>query len=280
MSKLSIIVPARNEPYLNKTIMDVLEKATGNVDIYVVLDGYEPTDLFTHNLVHNIRIPLGDGGCHGRHGINMAVDLTDADFLLKLDAHCLLAKGFDEQLIKDSKENRVQVPRRFRLDALEWRILEDGRPPIDYEFIIFSVLATNKFIWGTKWDDKRGPMIDDVMHFQGSCWFMPKAWFKKCGLMQTEGYGGFVQEPEEIIFKTLKNGGEVKVNKNTSYAHFHKNLEDRKWFIFPEDELKKGYEYSFNKWVIEERELFENLINRFWPIPGWPDNWKQILWPI
>ena len=42
MDKLSVIIPARDEPYLSKTVDDILEKAAGDIEVIVVLDGYWP----------------------------------------------------------------------------------------------------------------------------------------------------------------------------------------------------------------------------------------------
>ena len=42
MSKLSVIVPARNELFLNKTVDDLFAKAHGDVEVIAVLDGYWP----------------------------------------------------------------------------------------------------------------------------------------------------------------------------------------------------------------------------------------------
>jgi len=37
---ISVVIPARNEKYLKKTIEDILEKATCEIEIRVILDGY------------------------------------------------------------------------------------------------------------------------------------------------------------------------------------------------------------------------------------------------
>ena len=39
---ISIIIPARQELYLQETISDLLEKAVGDIEIIAVLDGYWP----------------------------------------------------------------------------------------------------------------------------------------------------------------------------------------------------------------------------------------------
>lgn len=42
MSKTSVLIPARNEPYLARTIQDIFEKASQPIEVIAVLDGYWP----------------------------------------------------------------------------------------------------------------------------------------------------------------------------------------------------------------------------------------------
>jgi len=42
---LSIIIPARNEPFLSNTIKELFSKAKGKIEIIVNLDGYWPTPI-------------------------------------------------------------------------------------------------------------------------------------------------------------------------------------------------------------------------------------------
>ena len=265
MSKLSLVIVAKNEPYLERTIQDIKAKATGEIEILVDDRVGEGNDM--------------------RQKINDLVSKATGEYIMKLDAHCLLAHGFDEQLIKDHEPNWVQVPRRKRLDAEKWEVIEDGRLPVDYESILFPQLVTpvggvKGFIWATPWNDmtrlKSDILIDDTPHFQGSCWFMTKEWFNKCGLMSLD-YGGFAQEPEEIIFTTIKNHGRVKVNKNTWYAHLHKDEKAREWFKLDSEDMAKGYNHSLKTWV-GDKDFFTNFINMFPPMPGWPEKWEKILW--
>lgn len=263
---LSILIPAKNEPYLMKTVEDVKVKAVGEIEILVDDDASEGNNL--------------------RQKINNLVSKAQGEYIMKLDAHCMLDNGFDLELVSVHHPNWVQVPRRLRLDAEKWEVIEDGREPVDYESIIFSNLITpvggaKGFIWATPWNDltkeKEYIKIDDTPHFQGSCWFMTKDWFRECGLMSLE-YGGFAQEPEEIIFTTLSKGGKVKVNKNTWYAHLHKSEEARQWFKLDSEDMAKGYAYSYNKWVAD-KEFFTSFIGSFLLMSGWPSNWQEILWP-
>ena len=42
MSRVSLLIPARNERFLSRTVQDVCEKARGDVEVLVVLDGAWP----------------------------------------------------------------------------------------------------------------------------------------------------------------------------------------------------------------------------------------------
>jgi hypothetical protein len=135
---------------------------------------------------------------------------------------------------------------------------------------------------GFKWDEKTlakwDVMLDDVMEIQGSMWCMSKAWFRHCGFMQIEGYQGWGQEGEELVMTTWRNGGRVVVNKQTWYAHLHKGNAYGRMYFLDRNESRKSYEYSYNYWVHENKEFFTNFIDKFWPLPGWPDDWKSKLY--
>lgn len=285
MTSLSILIPSRNEKFLDHTIQDVLKNATTEIEVLPILDGYEPETLVDDIRVRYIRLPKNTY-TQKRHGINKAVEEARGEYVMALDAHCMVAPGFDEQLIKDHRSNWIQIPRRHRLDAENWCLQKqsDNRPPIDYEYIMFRPLIKNRSIHGFKWDartfERMNIPIDDTVEFQGSCWFMTKAWFQKRGFMQTEGYTGWGQEAEELSFETWKNGGYVKTNKNTWYAHLHKGQKYGRMYWMSREENRKSYQYSFNKWLGEEREFFIQLMERFQPMPMWPKDWKDQLWKL
>ena len=280
MALLSVVIPSRNEIFLNDTIRDVLKNATGDIEVIPVLDGYD-TKRVEDERVRYVTLPVTNY-TKKRHGINQAVDIARGEYIACMDAHCMVASGFDTQLIKDHQPNWVQVPRRHRLDAENWSIQKqsDNRPPIDYEYIMFDKLVKYKTIHGFKWDaktrEREDVMIDDAMTAQGSMWFTTKEWFQKRGFMDTR-YMGFGQEAEEICFETWKNGGEVKVNKNTWYAHLHKGPKYGRMYWMSRDENRRSYAYSYNKWVIENKDFFISYIEKFNP-PLWPENWKEIVY--
>jgi hypothetical protein len=279
---LTLIIPSKNEKFLTKTIEDVLSKATGEIEVYPVLDGYEPPELVDDPRVHYIRLEA-QSYSQKRQGINKVVKEYGKDYVMSLDAHCMLAPGFDTQLAKDHQPSWVQVPRRHRLDAENWSLQpqSDSRPPIDYEYIMFRPLLETKSLHGFKWDERTLARwdipIDDTMEIQASTWFMTKDWFDKMGFMDLK-YQGWGQEGEEIVMETWKNGGEVKTNKNTWYAHLHKGQKYGRMYHLSKEENRKSYDYSYNYWLHDNKDFFISFIEKFWPIPGWPEDWKELLW--
>ena len=56
MGCLSIVIPSRNDIYLNQTVEDILNKAKGDIEVIVNLDGHAdyPEDLVKDKRVHYI----------------------------------------------------------------------------------------------------------------------------------------------------------------------------------------------------------------------------------
>ena len=292
---LSIIIPSRTEKFLNKTIQDVLDNATGDIEVFPVLDGYEntPYEKIIDPRVKYISLP-NNGQMQKRQGINTAVSIAKGEYVMSLDAHCCVAKGFDEVLTRDCTDNMIMVPRRYRIDIETWdKVKDDKRIPIDYEYFMWQKLIpgfhdgskklkSGRF-GGYKWDERTKERwnipIDDILTFQGSCWIMKKDWFKKCGFMKVDGYTGWGQEAEELSFTTWQNGGRCVVNKNTWYAHLHKGKTHGRMYEWNIDQIRDSYNYSFEYWVNNNKEFFVSLVEKFWPIPNFPENWKEKLWP-
>lgn len=196
MEKVSIIIPARKEPYLNKTIEDINSKAKGDIEIIVIKEN--------PNM---------------RNAINEGVAKSSGKYIMKLDAHCMLDEGFDLKLAGDHQENWVQIPRRKRLDAENWKLIESE--DIDYMYLDSDLKG--KINFGKSKDPVfKKILIDDTGSFQGSCWFMTKKYFNKLGLMDEVNFAGSGQEAQEICFNVWHDGGRVVRNKKTWYAHYHK----------------------------------------------------------
>ena len=277
---LSVIIPSRNEIYLQKTIDDVLSKSKRDIEIIAILDGYWPDPPLKDDprlkIIHH-------GTSHGMRGsINAGVAVAKGDLILKCDAHCMFAEGFDITLEADCDENWVVIPRRKRLDARNWTIEQNGRPDVDYEYLSYPNVNGNwnDGLHGRVWEEralKRADiLIDDNMSAQGSCWMMHRDYFNKLELEDEEHYGTFSNEFQEIGLKCWLSGGRVITNKKTWYAHLHKDKDMGRGYSLPGDQVEKGFLYT-NRWLTntawhKQIHPFTWLIERFWPVPGWPED--------
>jgi glycosyltransferase involved in cell wall biosynthesis len=196
---VSIIIPSRNERFLPQTVDDIFAKATGAIEVIVVLDGYWPDPILTDR--KNL-ILLHRGTALGmRNAINSAAAIARGDFLMKADGHCMFAEGFDEVLAANCESNWVVVPRRYRLDADNWRINPERPGALDYQYVCFPD-SPNDFggptLTGRDWPEmgrqRRDVEIDELMTWQGSCWFMTQKYFHEMGDLEENLYGTFGKE--------------------------------------------------------------------------------------
>lgn len=282
---LSIVIPSRTERFLEKTTRDVLAKAKGELELFVVLDGYElpAEEVVSDPRLTYIHLPKTDY-LKKRHAINHVAEIAHGEYLMSLDAHCMMDEGFDEKLKAVHQNNWVQIPRRNRLDPENWCLQPqvDKRPPIDYEYTMFPKKFNPVGLHGFKWDERTlkfwDKPIDEQMHFQGSCWMMRADYFKHLGLMKIDGYSGWGQEAEEISFTTRQDGGNIITNKTTWYAHLHKGAKYGRMYFMSTSSTRSCNAFAYELWVNKNRPLFEAYIEKFWPVPAWPDNWRQQLW--
>lgn len=149
---------------------------------------------------------------------------------------------------------------------------------------MFGGLGLNGKVWNEKNADEsiRSILIDDLLSFQGSGWFIKRKYFDFLELMDTEKYGTFWNEAQEIGFKCWLSGGRVVVNKKTWYAHLHKGKKYGRGYLLQEEQLATGARYTKN-WMrgkIWHKQIYELpwLIDKFWPVPGWPED--RNLWKI
>jgi hypothetical protein len=219
-----------------------------------------------------------------RAGINAAAAIAKGEYLMKCDAHCMFAEGFDEVLKADIEDNWVVIPRRHSLDAETWTAHKE---PIDAMHYFWPYehpddLGLHGRPWMQRSRDRKDILIDEDVTFQGSCWFMDRKHWDRVGPLQEYGYETFMGEPQEIGFKTQLGPwhGAIMRNKKTWYAHLHKGKQYGRMYKMSQSERVRGNAYSFdfwwnNRWDKRVHDL-EWLIDRFWPHPGWPDNWKEL----
>ncbi len=93
---------------------------------------------------------------------------------------------------------------------------------------------------------------------------------------------GHAQEPPNIGLKYWLGpwDGKVMVNKKTWYAHMHQSGND-KGFRYGRKQEEISYKQWANYWVKNKWEErvhdFEWFVDKFMPMPTWPDDWKKLL---
>jgi len=290
---VSIIIPSRSDRFLQKTVSELLNKARGDIEIIVVLDGYWPKVMVEDDQRVTV---IHHGGQHKNYGmrasINTGVSVSKGEFIMKTDEHCAFDEGFDVKLVADCEDNWLVTPRRFRLDDENWAAsIGRENPPIDNMFLTCPIkgdLGLNGKEWRQWRRQRKHILIDDCLTMQGSCYFMTRKHWDWLGGLDDERYGAFHFEPQEIVFKTWLGGGRVVVNKKTWYAHRHRGPGEGRKYGFCNKQTsemegsrqainKSGAEYWVNNCWAERKHDFEWLINKFWPIPEWPDNWKELI---
>jgi glycosyltransferase involved in cell wall biosynthesis len=260
---VTVIIPARNEVYLKKTIDNVLSNSTGEIEIIVVLDGYRPELSIKDGRVKFIYNEIPNGQ---RRSINQAAEEAKGKFIMKLDAHCAVAPGFDTTLSNDCEYEWTMVPRMFTLDRETWTPKLHKR--VDYMYISSPTwkepFRMQYYEGRTEKDEKqRQPKndieIDDIMCCMGSCFFMHKDRFRELGGCD-ENHGGWGQQGIEVALKAWLSGGALKVNKKTWFAHMHRG--EGFPYLITNGDVDKARNYSQDLWL-----------NDKWPAAKRPLSW-------
>lgn len=270
---LSVIIPAKNELYLEKTIRDVLQNARGEVEVLVVLDGWLPEP----------RIEIGDEraiffhfpeGIGQRQAINFAARKARGKYVMKLDAHCAVDEGFDVKLAADCAYDWTVIPRMYNLDVETWKPKKHKRTDYMHIGLRPNGELRTEYYGGQEFKRQHAKpdLIDDTMSCMGPGFFMHKDRFWELGGCD-ETHGGWGQQGIEVACKAWLSGGRLVVNKKTWFAH---------WFRggggpgFPYRlsgravEAARAYSKDLwmgDKWPLATRK-FSWLIEKFKP-PGW-----------
>jgi len=302
---LSVLIPSRNEEWLNRTVADVLEHAKADTEVIVVLDGAWPIEpLPQHPRVKVVFVPEPIGQ---RAATNLAARLSSATYVMKLDAHCSLADGFDRALIYAAKElgpDVTQIPAQRNLHIFNWVCdcgfkkyqcgldkCPDCGGPLTKDVIWNekpSPLSTNwvfdsepKFKYAS--NKHQTGDICDVMTSLGACFFMARERFWQLGGLD-EAHGIWGSFGIEIACKSALSGGRHVVNRRTWFAHFFRVGGQK--FPYPlsgsqQDAARKYAKHLWfrNAWPGQVKPL-RWLVEQFWPVAGWTQADLDALPPL
>ncbi len=295
---LSILIPARNEMFLVKTIENILENIEGNTEVIAVLDGYTiPVPKLPNDpRVTIVNLPKSIGQ---RAATNVAAQLSNSKYLMKCDAHCSFDKGFDTKMIREMHDDWTMAPLMKNLHAFDWvctdghrryqgpsgPCLECGREtkrdilwkakdsPNSVSYCFDSTPHFQYFSEYAKRPEGKGD-ITETMSLQGSCWMLTRDKYWNLGVCD-ENFGSWGSQGIEVAVKTWLSGGKVMVNKKTWYAHMFRTQGGDFGFPYPisakdQDNAKEYARDLFfnNKWGRQIHPL-SWLIEKFWPVKGW-----------
>lgn len=305
---LSIIIPARLEMFLARTIEDLIQNTSEQTEIIAVLDGaWAQPAIKDHPRVTLIYLPESIGQ---RAATNIGVKLSRSYWVAKTDAHCSFDKDFDVKMIeafKKSGDNVVMAPIMKNLHVYDWKCYKCGKRVYQDVKPICPVCGTamkRKMIWqprrGTHstayrfdsephfyyWSDytQRPEYKKDLeetgltqsMSLQGSFFMMTREKYMEFAIGREE-LGSWGNEGLEIACKTWLSGGRVLITHNTWYAHCFRTKGDVFGFPYPQSgrEVQKTKQrvkdlFWNNKWGKQIHPL-SWLIEKFWPVPGWKE---------
>lgn len=305
---LSILIPARNEIFLSKTVDSIVSQKRGNTQVIAVCDGYRPDPPVADHpdvvLIYHSE-PIGQ-----RAATNEAARVSQAKYIVKMDAHCHVDEGFDIKLIAEWPYEWTVIPRMYNLHAFDWLCSKCGwrqyqGPQPAKCGQCESVELVMDILWNPRWNRRSDfARFDKELHFQywssfekrpgiraeeisdllchvGACWGMHRERFWELGGCDENhgGKAGWGQMGVEISLKSWLSGGRQVVNKRTWFSHMFRTQPG--WtFPYPINgrEVEKARQYSRDLWRgnnwPKAVHTLDWLIDRFKPIPDWHEEVK------
>lgn len=303
---LSIIIPSRNEQFLARTIEDLLQNMRGDTEIIAVLDGaWANPPIPQHEKVTIVYHPKSIGQ---RAAQNEAAKISQAKYLMKVDAHCAFDEGFDVKMMQEMQDDWTMVPIMKNLHAFDWvckfcgyRQYQGPKPEVcpectgtDFEMDVVWIAKKspnstayrfNKelhFKYFGEWKKRQTEDIADTMSLQGSCFMCTREKYWELELCD-ESWGSWGQQGAEVALRTWLSGGQVKCNKKTWYAHLFRTQKGFKWPYPAPGRSQQGARkicgdtFLNNKW---DKQIYPLswLVEKFKPVPGWHDEeGKEVL---
>jgi glycosyltransferase involved in cell wall biosynthesis len=269
MIDLSVLIPARNEMFLARTIQDILEHAETNIEVIAVMDGqWAEPPVPLDKRVSIIYYPESIGQ---RAATNRAADISRGKYLMKVDAHCAFAQGFDRILIEDMQPDWTIVPVMKNLHAFDWvcpnghrryqgpsGVCKECGEPTTMDVVWIAKPSPNSTsyrfdkslhfqYWGEYKKKQKGDLVE-TMSLQGSCWMMTREKYFELEPCD-EKHGSWGQQGVEVACKTWLSGGKVIVDKKTWYAHMFRTQGGDFGFPYPNPGISKARQYSKDLWM-------------------------------
>lgn len=304
---LSVVIPARNEMFLAKTVESLLKTKQGKTEIIIGLDGeWANPPIEDHPDITILYYPESIGQ---RAITNQCVRLSKAKYIMKVDAHCAFDEGFDIKMMSEMKDNYTMIPVMYNLHGFDWvckcghriyqgptpkkcekcggkmtkEILWQPRRSRRSEFYRFDTTLHFQYWSAMKKTAPKDAILVETMSAQGSCFMLTRNKYWELNICD-EKHGSWGQQGTEVACKTWLSGGRLVTNRKTWYSHMFRTQGGDFGFPYPQSgrQVENARRYS--------RELFLNntwdkqiyplswLLEKFKPVPDWhEDKGKEVL---
>lgn len=284
MAEISVIIPARNEHYLTRTVSDLFYATSTDIEVFVLLDGWdikEPTkkhssisiDRMKHEIEtikfmaskdKRIRIMQKDKPVGQRAFMNEAAKLMRSKYMFKLDAHCIVYPGWDTELLK------VADPRRFITTSMR-NIKDDSWIAGDRHFDYCYIDEHLRSRWWTEYRNRVDGNKDlvETMSFYGTTWFCHKDFWKKHGGYWS-GVFGWGDSGTEWALKTWLCGDTLLLHRGVVVAHLYRDKFPYGMENHARIQMARVIRGAFyrNEYPLQKHPI-EWLLGKFWPVPTW-----------
>jgi len=298
---LSVLIPARNEEFLSRTIEDVLTNSSETTEIIVGLDGaWAMPEIKDNNRVTIVHVSESIGQ---RAMTNQLCRLSKAKYVMKLDAHCAMDKDFDSKMIADMKDDVTMAPTMRNLHVFNW-VCPDGHtryqgpsgpckecgketvkdivwiPKPNPSSTSYCFDPEPHFQYFNEMKNRQSYKdqgdLTESMSLQGSCFMMTRDKYWELNICDEE-FGSWGSQGIEVACKTWLSGGKVLINHKTWYAHLFRTQGGD--FGFPyelsgkqtEHAKKLAKEVFFGNKLPNQIHPLSWLVEKFWPIQGWAE---------
>jgi len=203
--KTSIIISAKNEKYLNRTINSLIENATGDIEILVGLDGCK------YDIIENEIVTVLQYNKHiGRRKIsNQLVKLSTGKYLFEVDAHCSITYGWDTKLKCVCDDNTIVGCSVNALNEESW----EGN---DERWIGGKVVDDVRWEWDKINEEVQ--KIEKVESFNACGWMIRRDSFDALN-GHDEELGEWGWENVEWTLKNKRNDGNIIIRTDVVVSH-------------------------------------------------------------
>jgi len=165
---ISILIPAHNEQqYLNKTIDNFFSSAVGDVEVVVVLNGYDQ-DVDPRAVVIKSDTNKGE-----RWAMNRAAERAVGEYLMRSDAHCDIDHGYDQKIIE-----ALQIHPRAVIVPVLTAVDGNWKRNLDHWYGFCKLLPTFEEKW---WSKPEYATIEPNMSCTGCGMSMTAKFYKEIG---------------------------------------------------------------------------------------------------